>query len=216
MRVFVPSILLLAACLSCGGPDASVQGTVTIDGQLARGGTVQFHPVEGGPTAYGSIARDGSYSLRVGQGDLSDPNAGAVPLGKYIVTVVVNMPSAKDETVGESGPPRPGARLTAEKYANKETSELQFTVKSGRNVIPLELEGAAADELATELESSEAKAATQPESEIGQESAVDPPDQGGTDIAAPPSADALPQAVPEVDTPLESSEPPASVEEPTQ
>ena len=119
-----------------------MQGSVTIDGQLANQGTVVFHPVDEGPTAYGSIDENGSFSLRVGQGDLEDANASAVPVGEYIITVVVNMPSRMDETVAESGPPTPGARLTGAKYADKETSDLRRVVKVGHNVVPLELEAA--------------------------------------------------------------------------
>ena len=45
------------------------QGTVTVDGELAPCGRVTFHPVKTGPPAYGSIFQNGSYSLRIGQGD---------------------------------------------------------------------------------------------------------------------------------------------------
>lgn len=218
------SILLIAACGGCGGPNASVQGTVTIDGQLARGGTVQFHPVDDGPTAYGSIAKDGSYSLRVGQGDLSDPNAGDVPLGDYLVTVVANMPSINDESEDDSGPPKPGARLTAEKYAAKETTDLEATVKVGRNVVPLELEGAAADAVEAdaveaEVESPETEAPTQPEGEADQKDTASPPDQAPADAAAPSPPEAAPEATPEGGTSpnvTEPAEPAPSAEEPTQ
>jgi hypothetical protein len=143
------STVILAACSGCGGPDATVQGTVTIDGELASRGTVIFHPVDGGAPAYGSIRENGSYSLRVGQGDLEDLNGGGVRAGDYIVTVVVNMPSAKSETVSAAGPPVPGARMTARKYSNKDTSDLKVTITPGTNVVPLELEEASADETET-------------------------------------------------------------------
>ena len=64
--------LIIALLSGCGGPDSTVQGTVTIDGELAHRGIVTFHPVDGGPTAYGSIGENGEYSLRVGRGDLND------------------------------------------------------------------------------------------------------------------------------------------------
>jgi hypothetical protein len=136
---------LLAVFAGCGGPDATVQGSVTIDGQLARRGTVVFHPVDGGPAAYGSIADNGSYALRVGQGENEDAQA-EIDSGQYIVTAVVNMPSQKDQLMGDSGPPAPGARITAIKYAAKETSDLRVTVKPGPNVVPLDLKGASGDE----------------------------------------------------------------------
>ena len=140
-------ILFVTCCVGCGAPESTVQGTVTIDGQLAPHGTVMFHPVEEGPTAYGTIAKDGSYSLRVGQGDQSDPDASGVPIGEYIVTAVVNMPSIDDEKADEGAPPKPGARITAEKYAAQDTSDLKVTVKTGMNVVPLELEGARSEDL---------------------------------------------------------------------
>ena len=140
-------IIVLVGCLGCGGPsasyDATVQGTVTVDGELAPRGRVVFHPVGEGPPAYGSIFPNGTYSLRVGQGDLEEVDGGQIPSGEYIATVVVNMPSVKDEAVGEGGPPKPGARLTAAKYADKATSDLRVSVKPGLNVVPLELEGVA-------------------------------------------------------------------------
>jgi hypothetical protein len=144
-RVSSLGCLLVAAIIGCGGPDATVQGTVTVGGEIAHQGTVQFHPVKGGPTAYGNIADNGSYSLRVGQGDLSDPNAGMVQSGEYIITVVVNMPSTRNQALGEAGPPEPGARLSAEKYATKESSNLHATVNPGANVVPLELDRATAE-----------------------------------------------------------------------
>ena len=139
-------IAVLAAPLGCGGPSASydstVQGTVIVDGELAGRGRVMFHPVDDGPPAYGNIFDNGTYSLRVGQGDLDDVDGGKLKSGEYIVTVVVNMPSAHSATVGDGGPPTPGARLTAAKYADKGTTDLRATVKPGPNVIPFELEGA--------------------------------------------------------------------------
>ncbi len=154
-RGYLTTSLLLALCVGCGGPDAAVQGTVTIDGELANRGTVVFHPVKDGPTAYGSIAENGTYVLRVGKGDLQDPNSGGVPSGEYIVTVSVNMPSAKDVAAGEGGPPTPGARLSSSKYAAKDTSDLRATVKPGENVVPLDVKGSADDEPAAAMPESD-------------------------------------------------------------
>jgi len=148
--LLVQLALLFVCCFGCGSPTSNVHGTVTIDCELANQGTVQFHPVQSGPTAYGTIAKDGSYTLRIGQGNLNDPNAGEVPVGEYIVTVVVNMPSSHDVLVGETGPPHPGARLTPAKYGDKQTSDLRCTVNAGTNVVPLELEGVSVHETTTE------------------------------------------------------------------
>jgi hypothetical protein len=146
----IANLLAVIGCVWCAGcnskMDSSVQGTVTIDGQLANRGTVAFNPVGGGAPAYSSIAKDGSYSLRVGQGNLSNEDASKIRSGDYVVTVVINLPSSSGETMGEAGPPKPGPRITAEKYASKDTSPLHKTVMPGPNVMPLELEGASAAE----------------------------------------------------------------------
>jgi hypothetical protein len=121
--------------------DATVQGAVTIDGELAPGGTVTFHPVKEGPAASGRIHEDGSYSIRTGQGNLNDPDGGTIRSGEYIATVTVTAPAAKSAAVAEGGPPSVGARLMADKYAMRESSDLKKTVKPGPNVIDLALDG---------------------------------------------------------------------------
>jgi hypothetical protein len=135
-------------------PDTAVQGTVTVEGELAKSGIVVFHPVEGGAPAYGAIFENGTYSLRVGQGEIETVDGSEVAAGEYVVTVVVNAPPAKKEDRA-SGPPTPGPRLTAAKYADKETSGLRVIVKRGANVIPLEVEGADGDEELNTDESNE-------------------------------------------------------------
>jgi hypothetical protein len=152
-RLHIYCVLLIVPCVGCGGADATVQGTVTIDGQLAPRGAVMFHPIDDGPTAYGTISENGTYVLRIGQGDRSDLDASQIHSGDYIVTAVVGTPPIRDEKLAEGEPPQPGPRLTAAKYANKDTSDLRVTVKPGTNVVPLELEGAHADE--TEVEEAE-------------------------------------------------------------
>jgi len=138
------TLVFALCCAGCHSKlDSSVQGTVTINGELTDHGTIAFHPVSGGATAYGSIAKNGSYSLRVGQGKLNDPDASQIPSGEYVVTVVVNELAQNGETMGAAGPPKPGPRLTAEKYSSKETSPLRATVKQGPNILPLDLESSA-------------------------------------------------------------------------
>jgi hypothetical protein len=150
MTHFLKNMVGVLACTCCAGcsstMDSSVQGTVTIDGQLADRGTVAFNPVHGGAPAYGIIAKDGSYSLRIGQGNLSNEDASRIHSGDYVVTVVVNSPSRNGETMGEAGPPMPGPRLTAKEYASAATSPLHTTVKPGPNILPLEVKGATASD----------------------------------------------------------------------
>lgn len=144
----VCQLFLLICALGCSqsSNNATVQGTVTIDGVLATRGTVTFHPVEKGPVAIGQIHSDGSYALRTGLGNTVDPDAANIAAGKYVVTVMVMGDSSETEMKKDDGsPPNAGPRLTALKYASKETSKLQFTVEPKRNVIPLELDSAATD-----------------------------------------------------------------------
>ncbi|QDT73881.1 hypothetical protein [Lacipirellula limnantheis] len=134
----------VAAVLGCGGAnakyDANVQGTVTIDGELAPGGSVTFTPVENGPTGVGTIAADGSYSLRIGQGDVGSPDSSVIPAGEYVVTAMITGPSPKDAT-SSGGPPPAGPKLIADKYGSRATSDLKFEVKKGPNIIVLKLDG---------------------------------------------------------------------------
>lgn len=131
--------------------DSTVQGAVTIDGELANRGTVIFHPVGKGAPAYGDIRKDGTYSLRVGQGDMSDADGGQLASGDYVVTVMVT----STPPVGASDLPMPGPRVTAAKYREKSTTDLKVSVRPGLNVVPLDLEGASADPPPTEEEKSE-------------------------------------------------------------
>ncbi|MEN1679154.1 MAG: hypothetical protein AAGJ46_06145 [Planctomycetota bacterium] len=139
----VVAAAVAAQTTGCGTPSVelgTVNGTVLIDGELVDSGTVTFSPVVEGPTASGRVRSDGSYALQVGQGDINNPDASRVPAGEYIVTVVVNAPST--ETLGEGGPPLPGPRITAEKYASADTSDLKRTVEPGANVFAFELQRA--------------------------------------------------------------------------
>lgn len=145
--------LALMAAAGCGGSNkygAEVTGTVTIDGELAHSGTVTFHPTDkAGKIAVGRIYPDGSFSLRTGQGDLRESDGGTVAPGEYIVTVVVNGPSPPPTTPG--GPPPAGPLLVAERYIDRDTTDLRENVVAGENVVAFNLDRAApADAEATE------------------------------------------------------------------
>ncbi len=138
------SAALLAAAGGCGATakyDANVQGTVTIDGELAPGGTVTFTPVEKGPTAVGTIASDGSYALRIGQGDVGSPDSSEIPSGKYVVTAMITGSSPPTDSAPAGAPPSAGPKIIAEKYGSRVTSDLKFEVKKGPNIIVLALDG---------------------------------------------------------------------------
>jgi hypothetical protein len=136
----------LIEIVGCGGPaheyDSIVTGTVTVDGDLAKSGTVVFHPTKGGKPAIGRIHPDGSYSLRTGQGDLNETDGGTVTSGDYLVTVSVTAPPAEGDVMGEGGPTIPGPSMISHRYKAKETTDLRFTVNPGKQVIVLNLDAA--------------------------------------------------------------------------
>jgi hypothetical protein len=196
---FVISVMLLTV-LGCSqsSDNATVQGTVTIDGVLASRGTVSFHPVSEGPVAVGQIHKDGSYALRTGAGNTVDPDAAKVAAGEYVVTVMVMGDSPDTQPKDDGSPPVAGPRLTAVKYANKQTSGLKFNVKPGRNVFALELDGAANDPpLESETEDFDEDSDTEDKDESGEISAdadsdEEPPSQELPSEEHTPAAEASP------------------------
>ena len=116
----------------CGGVyDSSVTGVVTLDSSPVPRGTVTFKPIGTGPSAYGQVGPDGSYTLRTGREE-------GIPPGQYQVAVVANEPAPMKQTAS-GGPPPPGKPITPAWYKRPETSGLQFTVEPGSNDINLEL-----------------------------------------------------------------------------
>ena len=122
------AILALLILAGCGrSRDASVSGSVTLDGKPLETGTVTFHPSDGGPAAYGQIGTDGGYSLKTGRQRGIDP-------GEYVVTVVAATPPSE-----QNGLEMPGQLLTPERYGRTEQTDLHFTVRSGGNRFDLPL-----------------------------------------------------------------------------
>lgn len=162
--------LLFVGCSGSSNDDATVQGTVTIGGELAAFGTVQFHPVGDGPIAYGKIHEDGSYSLQVGQGDRSNVDHSKIASGEYITTVLVSLRPTTYESIkeGNSGPPKSGPRLSPEKYASSQTSDLRYTVEPGPNIIDIQIERAQPKEEDSEEDLSEEPLKEQPDREESQ------------------------------------------------
>jgi hypothetical protein len=116
----------------CGGVyDATVSGTVTLDGSAVPRGTVSFHPTSAGPAAYARIEDDGSYSVRTGREE-------GLPPGEYLVTVISSEPPTVSQTA-VGGPPPAGKPITPLWYRTTDTSGLRFTVEPGHNEINLEL-----------------------------------------------------------------------------
>lgn len=125
--------LLLGAGLlaGCGGAKATVGGSVTLDGKLLENAVVVFHADAGGATAYGTTDSGGTYVLQTGAKE------DVVP-GEYTVTVTATeeVPAA---TQGPGRPPKPPKTITPQRYSDKNTSGLHFTVKPGSNQYNIEL-----------------------------------------------------------------------------
>jgi hypothetical protein len=134
LQAFVSWSALAAALLStmgCGGPyDASVSGVVRFNNAPLTTGTVQFTPQQPGPSGYGFIEEDGSYSIMTGREE-------GLPSGSYVVTVVANEPSTPNKD--PSLPPTPGKPITPAWYRNATQSPLQQNVEPGDNEINLDL-----------------------------------------------------------------------------
>jgi hypothetical protein len=122
--------LLLSASIGCGGKPSSVTGRVTLDGAPLPRGTVTFHPTEHGGLAYGTIDPDGAYELKTGG------QQGLTP-GEYDVTVVATEPTPANLPAGATPPI--GKRITPERYARPETTDLRAKVEPGANEIDLPL-----------------------------------------------------------------------------
>jgi hypothetical protein len=121
----------LIGIVGCGGAyDASVAGSVTLDGNAVPRGTITFAPVNGGPAGYARID-GGKYTVYTGREE-------GLPAGDYDVTVISNEAAAAQANAN-GGPPPPGKAITPAWYRAKDTSGLKFTVKPGSNSIDLPL-----------------------------------------------------------------------------
>jgi hypothetical protein len=121
----------LAVLVGCGSPyDASVSGVATLENAPLSTGTVKFEPESAGPSGYGSIGTDGSYSIMVGRED-------GLPSGSYVVTVVANEESVPNPN--PALPPAPGKAITPPWYRDASTSPLKVSVQPGDNDVPLNL-----------------------------------------------------------------------------
>ncbi len=123
---------LIVVAAGCGSPhEASVSGTVTLDGRALDRGTVSFHPTGGGPIALGEIDPHGNYTLRTGA------SPGLTP-GQYAVTVLATEDPIPSPTGYEA--PLPGGLITPVRYSRPGDSDLLVTVNDGANQIDFALQ----------------------------------------------------------------------------
>ena len=139
-------MLLLAGCgdgsALPSGPKGTVQGKVTYnDSPVPAGSTVMFMHDETSLGATGTTAADGSYSLKMLDGD-------QLPTGSYKISVsppeqqnidssdeaayAAAMEGGGDESAGSTSP-------FPEKYQSTEGSGLTYTVTEGENTHNIEL-----------------------------------------------------------------------------
>lgn len=133
MKYLPLSGLVFSVCLlGCGssGPEiASVEGTVTLDGQPLANASVVFVP-EGGRPAGASTDAQGKYVL-----NFSGGRKGALP-GKNVVRISTLM----GETTDDNGQMVPGTPETIPAKYNAQ-STLEFNVEAGKvNVADFALE----------------------------------------------------------------------------
>jgi hypothetical protein len=125
-------VLFLPAVVGCSNSlEATVSGTVTLDSKPIGPGVVTFAPMAGGSNpAVGAIQPNGSYFLKTSR------TVGLIA-GNYRVAVTVHEQPANAKP-GERIM-TPSKLLTPQKYANVETSELEFEVQHGKNSIDIPL-----------------------------------------------------------------------------
>ena len=150
--VLVLGLVLGLGCAPQGGADrpatCPVTGTVTHNGQVVEGATVNFQLVDGARSAVGLTDVGGKYSLMT-----FEPGDGAVA-GEYKVKIVKYEGAAAtgaspdeigddyvppEEATGEQEPSGPRNLLPA-KYADADSSGLTATVAEGDNSFDFKLE----------------------------------------------------------------------------
>jgi hypothetical protein len=129
--VVAGACLLALVCLGCGpgGPEiATVEGTVTLDGEPLPNASVVFVPEDGRPAGATTDAQ-GHYELTFTEG-----RQGAI-VGKNKVRIS----TARDPSETPGGDPIPAVPETIPMKYNAQT-ELEFTVEPGqRNVADFDL-----------------------------------------------------------------------------
>src|SRR5436190_20757491 len=118
-------LCLIAVAMSsgCGSAyDSTVRGVAILNQTPLQSGEVTFIPQQSGPSGYGLIDSNGSYSIMTGREN-------GLPSGTYLVTVASNEASIPNKN--PSAPPTPGKPITPAWYRDAAKSPLKFTVSPG-------------------------------------------------------------------------------------
>ena len=121
-------LLCLAAVLGCGGPPATLQGRLLVDGQPVPEGTIAFRHKESGAVARASVQEDGSYMATSGA-------SGGLEPGEYEISV------AAVKGIPDPAAPEKVERWTPMRYSQYDTSGLTVTVEPGKNTHDIECAG---------------------------------------------------------------------------
>lgn len=116
--------------VGCGRAESYVKGQITFNGKGLSDATVTFHPVAGGGSAYGTTDDQGNYQLKTG-------SRAGLAAGEYRVTVVGLEPPPPDWPPGKIIPS--SKRITPDRYARPETTDLVVNITPGGNIIDLPL-----------------------------------------------------------------------------
>jgi hypothetical protein len=121
-------LFFLATLAGCGNGMASVQGTVSLDGQPVKSGAIEFVSLDDKTIApQGGLIVDGSFKARMRPGNYTIILTGNRVTGSRKQKGF----DGKEETVEETEP------LFPEQFNTK--SELKETIKAGSNTITLDL-----------------------------------------------------------------------------
>lgn len=125
------TIVGVVSTIGCGGPyNATLTGSVTLDGAPINTGTITFTPTSEGTTAFGRIDDSGAYAVMTGR-------ESGLTSGEYEVSVIAReKPELADP---KAGPPPAGAMITPKWYSDRRQSGLTVSVSPGRNTYDIEL-----------------------------------------------------------------------------
>ncbi len=121
--MIIGTICLLITGCNKGPYSAHVCGSVTLAEKPLTTGKVVFHPVNGGPLAYGSIDPKGRYVIHTAG------SQGLIP-GEYIATIVA---FSKEPWLGITTEQVEQIRLAPRQYSDPKTSTARFRVAEGAN-----------------------------------------------------------------------------------
>jgi hypothetical protein len=135
--VLVAGVVLFVGLAGCGdSTKSSISGKVTYKSAAVTGGTITLVPASmGGNSFVIDIGADGAFST------------GDVAPGQYKVSVSTdNVAAPVAPPAGAKDYPMPGTGTQAkkvvipDKFKNADTSGITWTVKSGKQVIPIDLD----------------------------------------------------------------------------